>query len=63
MLLQGCFIKCEILRSPMISYQSLLFIVTTMNDKCTYAQPKAGSLFFFNEGIMASFSSKVVSLK
>ena len=32
-LLQGCFIKCEILQSPMISYRSLLFIVTTMNDK------------------------------
>ena len=30
--LQGCFIKCEILQSPMISYRSLLFIATAMND-------------------------------
>ena len=32
-LLQGCFIECEILQNPMISYQSLIFIATTMNDK------------------------------
>jgi len=31
-LLQGCFIQCEILQSPIISYLSLLFIVTTLND-------------------------------
>ena len=31
--IQGCFIKCEILQSPMILYRSLLFIATTMNDK------------------------------
>ena len=36
--LRGCYIKCEILRSPMVSYQSLLFIATTMNDTyvCSY---------------------------
>ena len=28
--LQGCFIKCEILRSPMISYRSLLYICYRM---------------------------------
>ena len=27
--------KCEISQSPMISYQSLLFIATTMNDTVT----------------------------
>ena len=32
-LLKGCFIKCEIFRSPMISYKSLPFIATAMNDK------------------------------
>ena len=26
------YVGCEILQSPMILYQSLLFIVTTMND-------------------------------
>ena len=31
--LQGCFIKCEILRSPMMSYRSLLYIATAMYDK------------------------------
>ena len=30
--LQGCSIKNEILQSPMISYRSLLFIATAMND-------------------------------
>ena len=32
-LLQGCFIECENLRSPMISYRSLIFIATIMNDE------------------------------
>ena len=31
-LLQGCFIECEILQTPLISYRSLLFIATAMND-------------------------------
>ena len=31
-LFQGCFIKCEILQSRIISYRSLLFIAITMND-------------------------------
>ena len=35
-LLQGCFIECEILQSPMISYRSLPFIVTIMNDDNTH---------------------------
>ena len=31
--LQGCFMESEILQSLMISYRSLLFIATTMNNK------------------------------
>ena len=31
-LLPGCFLECEILRSPMILHRSLLFIVTIVND-------------------------------
>ena len=29
---QGCFIECEILQSPMISYQSLLYSTTVLYD-------------------------------
>ena len=37
-LLQSYFIECEILQSPIISYQSLLFIATAMsNSVCTEA--------------------------
>ena len=39
-LLQACFIKCEILRCPMISYRFLLFIAIAMNDKHTYTHRK-----------------------
>ena len=32
-LLQGCFMKGELLRSPMISYRSLLYNTTVLYDK------------------------------
>ena len=32
-LLQGCFIECESLRSPMISYRSLLYNTTVLYDE------------------------------
>ena len=31
-LLQGCFMECELLRSPMISYRSLLYNTTVLYD-------------------------------
>ena len=31
-LLQGCFIECKIVRSPMISYRSLLYSTTVLYD-------------------------------
>ena len=31
-LVQSCIIECEILQSPMVSYQSQLFIATAIND-------------------------------
>ena len=30
--LQGCFMECELLRSPMISYRSLLYNTTVLYD-------------------------------
>ena len=35
--LQGCFIGCLILQSSMVSYRSLLFIASAMNDKYNQA--------------------------
>ena len=37
-LLQGCFMECELLRSPMISYRSLLYNTTVLYDRSTIVQ-------------------------
>ena len=41
--MQGCFIKCEILQSPMILHRFLLFIAIAMNE---YITIKSKCLFF-----------------
>ena len=35
-LLQGCFMECELLWSPMISYRSLLYNTTVLYDSIIY---------------------------